>query len=59
MRQILEPLARAAAEDMGLAEELLLAMWSGMAPGAVEVLSTAFNGLLAGCFGDVTLAPRS
>eukprot|EP00434_Breviolum_minutum_P028853 symbB.v1.2.025518.t1/scaffold2481.1/size78112/5 len=54
LADILEPLARAAAEDVGLAEELLLAMWSGMT-GAVEVLSSAFNGLVTGCLGDVTL----
>lgn len=56
LADIFEPLARAAAEDMGLAEELLLAMWSGMASGAtVEVLSGAVNGLINGCLGDVTL----
>eukprot|EP00913_Durusdinium_trenchii_P035148 g32882.t1 len=53
LADILEPLARAATEDLGLAEELLLAVWCGLT--AKEVLSGAFNGLLSGCLGDVTL----
>eukprot|EP00930_Biecheleria_cincta_P034831 TRINITY_DN24017_c0_g1_i1.p1 TRINITY_DN24017_c0_g1~~TRINITY_DN24017_c0_g1_i1.p1 ORF type:complete len:2972 (-),score=592.94 TRINITY_DN24017_c0_g1_i1:290-8146(-) len=52
---ILEPLARAAVEDAALAEELLLGLWAGVAPGGGPGLAGAFENLVSGCQGDVAL----
>ncbi|CAE8658406.1 unnamed protein product, partial [Polarella glacialis] len=66
VEDVLKPLSKAALEDISLAEELLLALWSGItsasaAGGAAaaaadaqsEVLTRALTGLLSGCSGDV------